>query len=171
MLNTDTLRKGFEQFFTISPKSAADAADRWVQAYLAYMLEAFAGPLVRNPATDTASTLTLRTALRANFSQTKGRTPTLWANDMQSAFIAFWLAPPQTFIPVPPALGAGVVTIVPPTLASQLLPVLTANRALRGEEGRRKAAENMAFTFDAWTRTIVATITIPPTGPTPVPIL
>ena len=169
MLNTSRLNHEVEQIFLRPPKTAVDAAERWATIYTGYTLRADAGPLVRNPALDNVSHRTLRLALLAPFSQNTGRTAAQFTQDIQTALIAYWLTPPQTFIPIPPSVtGAGVTTIVPPTLAAMLLAATAGGMTLKGESGLRTAAKATAFQIDAWTRTITATITILPSPPAPI---
>lgn len=166
MLNTAGLKSDLAELAG-GVETAADAAGAWADAYASYASDAFAAPLTIVPAGVEAGRATLRTALLGVFSNlSPGRTSAQAAEELQAALTAFWYLPPQTFA----GSGTGLITLVPPTLSALLQTVFAANMALVGESGQKQAVDSIASAIDAWTRTIVATVTIPPGGPAPVPL-
>jgi len=167
MLDAGTFENNLADLFTTAPAERQDAARSWADAYLHYVRQAQAGPCFRSTATDVASRLALETTLVSMFARTyPDRSAKDAALDFQSAFLAFWLSPPQLFLPAPATVG--ILSIVPPTLAGLLLPVLKSNSMLTGETGSRTAASRFASIIDGWTRTIIVAVTVTPPG-TPVP--
>jgi hypothetical protein len=170
MLDKINLTNNLIKLFQDPGKGLAGPAKAWADAYLQYVMVAQAGPLFRSTALDAVSRASLQSLLITTFARTyPSRVVDEAAQDLQTALVAFWLSPPQLFIPIPTPATVGVIALVPPTLAGLLLPVLRSNVALKGSDGARTAAKRVASIIDAWTRTIIVAVTVTPPGPPPVP--
>jgi hypothetical protein len=170
MLQPDKLRDGLVALFRDPGDGVSGPAAKWVNAYAFYSARAQAGPLFRDVTLDEARKKSMRAFLEIAFRRTyPERVVDEAAQDLQTAISAFWLTPPMLFTPIPTPATAGILSVVPPSLAGLLLPVLKSNVVLKGSDGSRAAARALASTIDAWTRTIVVAVTVTPPGPPPVP--
>lgn len=131
------------------PADAADAGQRWADAYATYAADA-RSPIVGHPTGLAAHEPALASALTVAL---QARDASAFASAMDSGLTAFWLAPPVTFSGSPP----GTVTAVggTGTLAPVLLAVFAANIA--GEVSNPASADAIAEAIDEFTRTVIVT--------------
>ena len=144
--------------FDSSPASAQAAANALAAAYHSYCSGAQFG----------ASLPTLTTAQRDAMAATLAAAltvpglPATAAGAYGTALTAYW-----TSIPVAGGSGTGVTT--PPTGTAAMVGALTAC-FLNLANTKGSAAASIATALDTCTRTVIATLTLPPGPPTPTPI-
>jgi hypothetical protein len=150
------------------PGSAAEAGKAWAAAYGGYAASATAGPTLPLAPTLKAAELALAQALGNAFDAAQqagaaGTATVLPALD--SAFVAFWLAPPVAF--AGPAV-TGLVTVAPPAvLAGAIATVLAAGM---GGAAADQQATALATALDTWTRTVMVVNTTAAGPQPPVPL-
>ena len=129
---------------------ANDVAQKWADAYATYAADARSCQ-ARPPTGITTAKATLKTALAASF--VAGGPASSTASDMATAFTAFWLTPPITFLG---GATPGAVTAVGGTAALQagLLTAWAAN--LASNASNSDAAQSMADLLDTFSKTVVA---------------
>jgi hypothetical protein len=145
------------------PESTTEAAKAWAATYRGYAAAAHAGAAAPLAPGLAAAETTLAGRLDTIFTRARGGATGTIASDLDAAFVAFWLTAPIQFAS-PPVMGA--VTAAPP---DALGPALAGVFAAGAAQGRPAAdqAKALAAAIDAWTRTVVVTIT-PPVPPAPV---
>ncbi|MFI9561194.1 hypothetical protein [Nonomuraea endophytica] len=166
-LNPQPLADGFTALFDGRdgfPATTADAAKAWAALYRSYAATASAVPTLPVPAALAAGESTLASNLAHAFDTARGTAPVAdaLASDLDTAFLAFWSAPPVAFLlPGTPPVN-GIVTTAP---AGVLGPAIAATFAA-GTARRSSAAEQaqaLATAIDAWTRTVM--VAHSPPGP------
>ena len=155
------------------PPSQADAAANLAAIYRTYATDAAAAATKPVAALLTTAGNTLGSALTAAFTAAQDAGPSGVATlglAMDAAFVAFWLAPPMTFVfPITGTVTiAGVVTVVTPGVLGPALTSLFLAGAAGGPTAAQQA-QGLATALDTWTRTVMVVNTpiTPPGPPTP----
>jgi hypothetical protein len=173
-LNPSTLAQSLQDLFEGEngfPADEAAAGQRWATLYRQYAANAQAGATRPLAPSLTAAEATLGNALGSAFAAAKAAKLTglaVLTPLLDTAFVAFWFAPPVAFAnpppPAPPAM-TGVVSLAPPGVLAGLL---TAAFAAGGAPGvtSTQQAQAIATALDTWTKQVqVINTPVTPPGP------
>lgn len=173
-LNKDPLSSGLRDLFEGKPAFAedeTDAANKISSLYADYAANALAGTTAPLSASISAAKPILAQALKAAFTAAKAAGPagvSTLGLAIDTAIVAFWLAPPIAFaappLPAPPTM-AGVVTLAAPgVLAPTLTALFTAGVASKPTAAEQ--ADSLATLLHNWTKTVMVVNTpLTPPGP------